>query len=266
MRTVDKSTVGTVSLSVHIIAITEEPELPDKPEKPVDLTAKAPGHDPDLNLDQRMLRVMQRIGFIPKEGTGPESQGSYRFARVEHIKDAVRDALGENGIMVYASFDGREVQVISGQTRDGNPRTSILATVWGSLTFVNVDDPSQHRTIAIHGQGIDSQDKAIAKATTSADKYGLLNAFQIPTGDDPDAEGEDVPTPPRRASRPQPDQEPPAYANGDAPAGNEGECPKHHRPWKAGQYGFYCSARDESTDKGYCILKPSPEWAAAHER
>lgn len=35
-----------------------------------------------------------------------------------------------------------------------------------------------------------------------------------------------------------------------------GECPKHHKPWKPGNFGAYCSARDEGTPKGYCILKP----------
>lgn len=244
------------------------------PIKSVDLTARAPGHDVDLNLDQRMMLAMQKIGFIPKEGTGPEAQGSYKFARVEHIKDRVRDVLIEVGVMVYVSFDGREVQILSGTNREGAARTSILATVWGTMTFVNVDHPEDRREVAIHGQGIDSQDKAISKATTSADKYGLLNAFQIPTGDDPDATGEDVPTqsgrrvessPPRRterSSRPTEDVEASDSGDGSDP----GKCPKHNRAWKAGQYGYYCSAKDDSTERGYCILKPSKEWAAEHER
>jgi hypothetical protein len=229
------------------------------PEPKPDLTAKAVGHDPDLNLDQRMLLAMQKIGFIPKEGTGPEAQGSYKFARVEHIKDKVRDTLIEVGVMVYVSFDGRDVQVLSGTNREGNARTSILATVWGTMTFVNVDKPDDRRDVAIHGQGIDSQDKAVSKATTSADKYGLLNAFQIPTGDDPDASGEDVPTagtPNRPVSRPPRQTEPPADGGYGADSGgyddgdDAGKCPKHNRAWKAGQYGYYCSAKDDSTERG----------------
>jgi hypothetical protein len=35
-----------------------------------------------------------------------------------------------------------------------------------------------------------------------------------------------------------------------------GECPKHHKPWKDGNYGPFCTARDESQQKGYCILRP----------
>src|SRR4051794_20575153 len=98
--------------------------------KSVDLTAKAPDRDPDLNLAQRMLLVMERIGFIPKEGVGPASQGGYAFARVEHIKDKVRDELVRVGVMVYTSFDRIDVEVIGGDKR------AIKAVVQGSMTFV----------------------------------------------------------------------------------------------------------------------------------
>jgi hypothetical protein len=32
-------------------------------------------------------------------------------------------------------------------------------------------------------------------------------------------------------------------------------CPKHNRALKEGQYGLYCPAKDESTERGYCALK-----------
>lgn len=35
-----------------------------------------------------------------------------------------------------------------------------------------------------------------------------------------------------------------------------GECPKHHKPWKDGTYGQFCTAKDDSGPKGYCPLKP----------
>ena len=249
-------------------------------------------YSPDLNLHQRMLLVMEHIGFIPKTGTGPQSQGSYAFARVEIIKDRVRDELVAHGVMPHASFDGREIQVLNGTDRNGNARTSILATVWGTMTFVNVDDPDDRFEVAMHGQGIDSQDKAVSKATTSADKYALLNAFQIPTGKDPDEEGEDVPTG-SQGQRSRPPQQQRAQQGGGDPRGDDpgwfhqqepqgqqggqqrypsaapspgGQCPKHRRAWKSGQYGWFCSAKDDSTEKGYCILKPEPAWVQSQER
>lgn len=32
-------------------------------------------------------------------------------------------------------------------------------------------------------------------------------------------------------------------------------CPKHKKPLKEGQYGLYCSAKDDTTERGYCSLK-----------
>lgn len=32
-------------------------------------------------------------------------------------------------------------------------------------------------------------------------------------------------------------------------------CPKHDKHLKQGQYGLYCPAKDDSTERGYCNLK-----------
>jgi hypothetical protein len=32
-------------------------------------------------------------------------------------------------------------------------------------------------------------------------------------------------------------------------------CPKHNRALKEGQYGLYCPAKDDTTERGYCALK-----------
>ena len=32
-------------------------------------------------------------------------------------------------------------------------------------------------------------------------------------------------------------------------------CPKHHKVLKPGKFGMYCSAKDDSTENGYCSLK-----------
>lgn len=32
-------------------------------------------------------------------------------------------------------------------------------------------------------------------------------------------------------------------------------CPKHHKPLREGQYGLYCPAKDDTTERGYCALR-----------
>jgi hypothetical protein len=44
------------------------------------------------------------------------------------------------------------------------------------------------------------------------------------------------------------------------------KCPKHNRPWRSGQRGYYCSAKDETGAKGYCEQVPSAAFMAQAER
>ena len=52
--------------------------------------------------------------------------------------------------------------------------------------FVNVDDPSDYIETVTFAEGIDAQDKGSGKAMTYGDKYALMKAYKISTGDDPD--------------------------------------------------------------------------------
>jgi len=256
--------------------MTKNPTPEPEPE-----SAELPERDTSLNLHQRMMTVMHRIGYIPKEGRGPESQGSYAFAKVETIKDRVREECVRAGVMLHVSMDHREVQLLPGTDSRGNARTTILVTVWGTLTFVNVDAPEDSHGVTIHGQGLDTQDKAMSKATTSAVKYGLLNAFNIPTGDDPDAtEGPELSTRPsqqqyqqrqpsqqQRSPGRQREEEPPPYGGFDpgpaAMSGDGGKCPAHGKPWRSNARGYYCPTK---VGDGWCDRSPDAAWIAANER
>ena len=54
--------------------------------------------------------------------------------------------------------------------------------------FINMDNPSEYVDIKTYGDGIDTGDKAPGKAMTYGDKYALMKAYKISTGDDPDKE------------------------------------------------------------------------------
>jgi hypothetical protein len=52
--------------------------------------------------------------------------------------------------------------------------------------FVNMEKPDEYVDMVTYGDGVDPGDKAPGKAMTNGDKYGLLKAYKIITGDDPD--------------------------------------------------------------------------------
>ena len=50
--------------------------------------------------------------------------------------------------------------------------------------FINIDNPSEFIDIKSYGDGLDTGDKAPGKAMTYGDKYALMKAYKISTGDD----------------------------------------------------------------------------------
>lgn len=54
--------------------------------------------------------------------------------------------------------------------------------------FINIDKPEEFIDVTTYGDGVDAMDKAPGKAMTYADKYALMKAYKISTGDDPDKE------------------------------------------------------------------------------
>lgn len=54
--------------------------------------------------------------------------------------------------------------------------------------FINMDKPEDFIDIKTFGDGLDTGDKAPGKAMTYGDKYALMKAYKISTGDDPDKE------------------------------------------------------------------------------
>ncbi len=71
---------------------------------------------------------------------------------------------------------------------NGNLRKQFFERIKTVYRFVNLDNSADFVDITTYGDGIDSGDKSVGKAMTYADKYALLKAYKIVTGDDPDQE------------------------------------------------------------------------------
>lgn len=150
----------------------------------------------EKNLYQRLLAIQSEIDGIEKAGTN-ESQG-YKFLRAVDVTKVVRTLLVKHG--VYVATGLRQMQHPQVIDRP-NKSAFILATVDGTMTFVNVDVPTETLVIDITGSGgAFGEDKGAYKAITGAIKYGLRAAFLIPDeADDPEVTVTDtvvVPPPP----------------------------------------------------------------------
>ena len=125
-------------------------------------------------LYAKMSRVMGQLKRLPKNGFNTHFK--YAFVTDADVLDAVREAMTAEGMALFVSMNS---------VHQDNKRT----TADFDLTFA---DGESGQSMSIHwvGEAIDTQDKGIAKAATSALKYCLLKTFLIATGDDPDSDGD----------------------------------------------------------------------------
>lgn len=74
---------------------------------------------------------------------------------------------------------------------DYGEKESQFVRIEAVYRFVNMEDPKEFVDVNAFGDGVDSLDKAPGKATTYADKYALMKAYKVETGEDTDCGASD---------------------------------------------------------------------------
>ncbi len=144
-----------------------------------------------LNIYQRMLAATSEINKVAKNLKVGVGNNSYKAVAESDVLEAVKPVEEQFGI--YSFPLSREIvkDEVSVTTTEYEGRKSEKASYFMRVKtiyrFVNVDKPEEYIDITTYGDGIDSQDKAPGKAMTYGDKYALLKAYKIQTGEDPDA-------------------------------------------------------------------------------
>ncbi|WP_241475428.1 ERF family protein [Priestia flexa] len=132
-------------------------------------------------LVKKLAEVMKAVKYIEKKGYNAFHK--YKYATEADVAEKVREELSERNVMMIPS-------VLSNQTREhvnAKGKTEYIVTVEMEFTFMDGDtgETISFRTV---GEGQDAGDKGSYKAMTGAQKYALMKAFMIPTGDDPEAD------------------------------------------------------------------------------
>lgn len=143
-----------------------------------------------MNIYQRMSAITNEIQRVAKNLRVDAGKSSYKAVGEADVLEAVKPAEEKYGVYSYpAESEIVESGVITseteynGQVKKTERQYMRLRRVY---RFVNIDKPEEYVEVATYGDGLDSGDKAPGKAMTYADKYALLKAYKITTGDDPD--------------------------------------------------------------------------------
>ena len=144
-----------------------------------------------MNIYQKMSAVTNELQTVAKNLTVQTTKtSSYKAVSERDIIDAVKPLEIKHGIYSYP-YDR---QIIESQTLESESeyqgkvtkKTTFFSRIKTIYRFVNTDKPDEFIDMITFAEGIDSQDKGSGKAMTYADKYALMKAYKISTGDDPD--------------------------------------------------------------------------------
>lgn len=159
----------------------------------------------ELNIFQRMAAISVEMATVGKNLTVGDGKNKYKAVSERDIIDAVKPLEAKYGVYSYpVSRRVLESNLLESEsTYNGNTtkKTTFMTRIETTYRFVNMDKPDEYIEIISFAEGIDPQDKGSGKAMTYADKYALMKAYKISTGDDPDQEASQ-PTEYKKAAKP----------------------------------------------------------------
>ena len=143
-----------------------------------------------------MAAITSELQTIAKNLTvATGKNNSYKAVGERDVLDAVKPLEQKHGVYSYpASREVLESNLLESENTytdfNGNTtvtqKTTFMTRIKTVYRFVNVDDPEDYIETTTFAEGIDAQDKGSGKAMTYGDKYALMKAYKISTGDDPD--------------------------------------------------------------------------------
>lgn len=143
-----------------------------------------------MNIYEKMAKATAEIETVAKNLQVGVGSASYKAVGEADVLTAVKPIEEKYGIYSYPlkrelveSNAYTTTQEYKGETKE---KLTIFMRLKTTYRFVNIEKPEEFIDIECFGDGVDTQDKAPGKAMTYADKYALMKAYKIRTGDDPD--------------------------------------------------------------------------------
>lgn len=149
-----------------------------------------------MNIYEKLAAITAELNAVAKNLKVGEGRSSYKAVGEADVLAAVKPLEEKHKVYSYpASRRIVESDVITTKKQFRDQRSGELQESETSkffmrvetvYRFVNTENPEETVEVTTYGDGVDSGDKAPGKAMTYGDKYALLKAYKIITGDDPD--------------------------------------------------------------------------------
>jgi hypothetical protein len=144
-----------------------------------------------MNIFEKLAAITHELQTVAKNLTVATSKtASYKAVSERDILDAVKPLEHKYGVYSYpVSRKVLESSLLESESEYGGKvtkKTTFMTRIETVYRFVNVEKPEEYIETTTFAEGIDAQDKGSGKAMTYGDKYALMKAYKISTGDDPD--------------------------------------------------------------------------------
>lgn len=144
-----------------------------------------------MNIFEKMAAITAELKTVAKNLTVATSKTqSYKAVSERDVLDAVKPLEEKYGVYSYpAARNVLESNLLESETTyngQTTKKTTFMTRIETLYRFVNIEKPEEYVETVTFAEGIDSQDKGSGKAMTYGDKYALMKAYKISTGDDPD--------------------------------------------------------------------------------
>jgi hypothetical protein len=136
----------------------------------------------DNLIHKKIPAIMGKVGAIGKDRKN-ESQG-YKFRGIDDMYNALNEHLAEEKV-----FFTSEVLSTSREERAAKNGGVLMYSIITMKFTAYAEDGSSVSSTTV-GEAMDSGDKSMNKAMSTAYKYALMQIFCIPTEDDKDTENQ----------------------------------------------------------------------------
>lgn len=141
-----------------------------------------------MNLYEKIQAVSNEIKNIEKNLTVGSGSYGYKAVSESDVLAAVKKAESNHKLLsIPYKQEMLRNETTTVVTSKGKESVQHIHTIKMTTKIINLEKPEEFIEVESFGYGLDSGDKGLGKASTYARKYGLLNAYKIITGEDPDA-------------------------------------------------------------------------------
>jgi len=140
-----------------------------------------------MNIFEKLSAITAEISAVAKNLEVGFGQNKYKAVGEADVLVAVKPIERKYGVYSYpVRRDIVDSGILENIDSKGNVKKQLYLRIKTLYRFVNVEEPMDCIETEVYSDGVDPQDKAPGKAMTYGDKYALLKAYKIITGEDPD--------------------------------------------------------------------------------